>query len=121
MTDDRRWRIRLASTAEEGFRNILRWTEEQFGESQARACADTLTQAIQALSFGPNVAGSRARNDIADGLMALHVARRGRKGRHLVLYRVGSPSNPPVIDVLRLLHDAMDLPRHIPPLEQDVP
>ena len=119
MTDDRRWRIRLASTAEEDFRNILRWTEEQFGEAQARAYADTLTRAVQALSFGPNVAGARARNDVADGLMALHVARRGRRGRHLVLYRAGSPSDPPVIDVLRLLHDSMDLPRRMLPLEQN--
>ena len=46
------------------------------------------------------------------GIMALHVARCGRKGRHVVAYRVGAPAKPPVIDVLRVLHDAMDLSRH---------
>ncbi len=50
---------------------------------------------------------------MAKGVMALHVARGGRKGRHIVLCRVGAPANPPVIDVLRVLHDAMDLPRHV--------
>ena len=112
MTGDRQWRIRLASAAEDDFQNILRWTEERFGAAQARAYADTLTQAIQALAAGPHVAGARERNEIEHGLMALHVARQGRRGRHLVLYRVGLPHDPPVIDVLRLLHDSMDLPRH---------
>ena len=119
MTGDRQWRIRLTSAAEDDFRNILRWTRERFGEAQARAYADTLTRAIQALTSGPHVAGARERTEVADGLMALHVARKGRKGRHLVLYRVGSPDDPPVIDVLRLLHDSMDLPRHFPSGDND--
>ena len=45
--------------------------------------------------------------------MVLHVARRGRQGRHFVLYRADSQAETPVIDVLRLLHDSMDLPRHV--------
>jgi len=46
-----------------------------------------------------------------------HVARGGRKGRHIILFRIGSPAKPPTIDVLRLLHDAMDLPHHVKPGE----
>ena len=46
--------------------------------------------------------------------MTLHVARRGRTGRHLVVYRTGTPAvDPPIVEVLRLLHDSMDLSRHI--------
>ena len=45
--------------------------------------------------------------------MTLHVARGGRKGRHFVLYRVNTQGPTQVIDVLRLLHDSMDLSRHI--------
>jgi len=45
--------------------------------------------------------------------MTLHVARAGRRGRHFVLYRIASPSEPPGIDVLRLLHDSMDPARHV--------
>lgn len=117
--DGRRWRIRLAVAAESDFRNILRWTSERFGEAQARVYAETLTRAIETLAAGPQVPGSRRHDDIAEGLMTLHVARRGRKGRHLVLFRVGIPAEPPVIDVLRLLHDSMDLPRHVVTGEQD--
>ena len=113
MTGGGRWRVRLTATAESDFRNILRWTAERFGHAQARIYSETLTHAIQALTGGPHVAGSRQRDDIAEGLMTLHVARAGRRGRHFVLYRIASPSEPPGIDVLRLLHDSMDLARHV--------
>ncbi len=59
-------------------------------------------------------AGAKPRDDIAKGLLTLHVARRGRKGRHFVMFRVASERGSKVIEVLRLLHDAMDLPRHLP-------
>ena len=57
--------------------------------------------------------GSKKCNDIGEGLRVLHVARGGRKGHHFVLYRVQSQAKPPTIDVLRLLHDFMDLRRHV--------
>lgn len=66
--------------------------------------------AIEALEGGPDVLGARVRDDIQPGIRTLHVARQGRAGRHFVVFRVvGS-----YIDVLRLLHDSMDLPRHLP-------
>ena len=119
MTGDRRWRVRLTTTAESDFRNILRWTAERFGHAQARVYSETLKRAIQALDHGPHVAGSRQRDSIAEGLMTLHVTRYGRKGRHFVLYRIGSPSEPPTIDVLRLLHDSMDLVLHVGAAKDD--
>lgn len=121
MTGDRGWRVRLAAAAEEDFRDIVRWTAARFGEAQARLYADTLTRAIDALKDGSHVTGARLRNDIAEGLMAIHVARRGRKGRHLVFFRVASPTEPPTIDVLRLLHDSMDPVRHLVPGKRDEP
>ena len=109
----RRWRVRLTAAGEADVRDIVRWTANRFGVAQARAYADTLSRAIRALAEGPAVPGARRREDIAKGIMALHVARGGRKGRHIVLYRVAAPVSPPGIDVLRVLHDAMDLPRHM--------
>ena len=55
---------------------------------------------------------------LAKGLFALHVARHGRKGRHFVMLRIGQDQRGEVIEVLRLLHDAMDLPRHVPPMDE---
>jgi toxin ParE1/3/4 len=35
----------------------------------------------------------------------------GRKGRHLVVFRMADAQ---AIDVIRLLHDSMDLAKHLP-------
>jgi toxin ParE1/3/4 len=103
-----RWTVRLTATAEADFQSIIAWTSEQFGDRQAAVYAETL--AIAALSAGPTAVGSRERREIGKGLFTLHVARDSRKGRHFILFRVGS--NEHQIEVLRLLHDAMDLGLH---------
>lgn len=109
------WTVRLSAAAEADFRQILRWTADNFGPAQARAYADTLSSALQALSAGPATLGARARPDIGNDVGTLHVARNGRKGRHFVMFRIGGAQDGKVIDVLRLLHDSMDLERHLPP------
>lgn len=114
----RSWRVRLTAAAESDFQDILYWTAGRFGEAQARVYADTLSAALQALTAGPTVLGAKIRDDIAKGVFTLHVARGGRKGRHFVVFRVGKDEGREVIEVLRLLHDAMDLPRHVPPLDE---
>jgi toxin ParE1/3/4 len=114
----RSWTIRLTAAAEADFQDILRWTLEQFGEVQAQVYADTLSTALESLATGPKVIGAKARNDIARGLFTLHVARHGRKGRHFIMFRIGRDKNRKVIEVLRLLHDSMDLERHLPPTEE---
>ncbi|MGJ5181545.1 hypothetical protein ACQR16_32745 [Bradyrhizobium oligotrophicum] len=49
------------------------------------------------------------------GVRTLHVARLGRPGRQLLLYRVGGPQ---IIEIGRILHDRMDLRRH-PPFSEE--
>ncbi len=44
----------------------------------------------------------------------LHVARKGHKGSHIVLFRVAKIKQRDTIIVLRLLHERMDLARHLP-------
>lgn len=111
----RRWAVRLTSAAEVDFENILRWTAGQFGAHQARTYARTLTLAIEALHQGPDVLGATFRDDVAPGVRVLHVARSGRKGRHFIVFRVQEAGDSAAIEVLRILHDAMDLPRHLEP------
>ena len=113
----KRWTIRLTESAEADFQNILRWTKDQFGEAQARVYAQTLSAALEALADGgPTIIGAKARKEIAKGLFTLHVARQSRKGRHSLLFRVGQDdARREAIEVLRVLHDAMELPRHLPP------
>lgn len=115
MAVPKAWRVRLAAAAEADFRNIVLWTSDNFGARQARTYSATLSIALRALTKGPIKSGATPRDDIGKGIHTLHVARHGRKGRHFVVFRVGRDIHGEVIDVLRLLHDVMDLPRHIPP------
>jgi len=108
---DRRWRVRLGAAAEVDFANILKWTSENYGARQSHVYRNTLVQAISELTEGPNIAGSRARDEITAGLRTLHVMRRGRRGSHFLMYRAAPNST---IEIVRILHDRMDLRRHIP-------
>ena len=111
--DERSWSVRLTSPAEADFHNIIAWTLEQFGDRQAIIYAETLSSALDALTTGPTTVGVIERTDIGKGLFTLHVARSDRKGRHLVLFRVGADRERS-IEVLRVLHDAMDMGSHVP-------
>jgi toxin ParE1/3/4 len=106
------WRVRLAHAAEADLSAIVAWTATHFGATQAQKYAEVLTLAITALHDGPNVVGVKTRDDIAHGIKSLHVARMGHKGSHFVVFRAVADNT---IDVLRVLHESMDLPRHLQP------
>lgn len=108
------WPVHLTAAAESDFEQAVRWSAHEFGVNQARIYAETLTLAITALTEGPAVAGARYREDLGKRLMSLHVARLGRKGRHFVIFRTRRRGGNEVVEVLRLLHDSMDLARHLP-------
>lgn len=101
----------VVETARRDFASIVAWSADRFGDVQARRYADLVSSTIARLGDGPTVAGARPRPEIAAGLLTLHVGRTGRRARHLVPLR-GDPSARSV-DVLRILHDAMDLARHV--------
>jgi toxin ParE1/3/4 len=103
--------VRLSGTAEKDFQDIVQWTREAFGSLQARVYQEILIEALVELAGGPNVPGSIARDEIRPGLRSLHITRGRRRGRHLVIYRVVQPN---VIEVVRILHDAMDFAQHVP-------
>lgn len=103
-----KWRTRLGAAAELDFANILKWTAENFGERQSRLYRDTLVQAIEELAADPYLVASRTRDEILPGFRTLHVGRRGRRGRHLLLYRVVQGE---IIEITRILHDSMDFQR----------
>lgn len=105
------WHVRLTSQAEQDLFDIVSWTAKNFATHQAEYYAETITLAIEALHDGPEILGIRVREDIGSGILTLHVARHGRKGRHFVVLNT---SEGRIINVLRLLHDSMDLARHLP-------
>jgi toxin ParE1/3/4 len=104
------WKVVVAGTAKSDFDEIVRWTLSRFGTDQAAAYAETLNGALAALKAGPQVLGSRRRDDIGAELFTLHVARGGRRGRHFILFRVVR-DDVRALEVLRILHDRMDIAR----------
>ena len=107
------WSVRLTVAVETDFESIIGWTLEQFGNVPARLYAQVLSSAVEALTVGPDLPGAKARSEIGKHLFTLHVAREGNRGRHFVLFRVDAAPGRRQIDVLRILHDAMDLQRHV--------
>ncbi|HKV15023.1 MAG TPA: type II toxin-antitoxin system RelE/ParE family toxin [Reyranella sp.] len=105
------WRVRLGAAAELDFANVLKWTTENFGARQSRAYRDALVRAIAELADGPDLPGAKTRDEIMPGLRTLHIARHGRRGSHFLMYR-STPER--TIEIIRILHEGMDLQRHIP-------
>jgi toxin ParE1/3/4 len=114
------WSVLITAPAAADLQEILHWTLLQFGNRQAHVYAETLISAIEALESGPAISGVKDRAEIAKGLFTLHVARKGRKGRHFVLFRIASGSPGRQLEVLRLLHDATDLRRQLVRVAEDL-
>jgi len=106
------WRPVLSRPAEQDFIGIIRWTAENFGARQASAYRDLMLQSLLKLRRGPDVLGARSRDELGPGLFTLNVGRRGKPGRHLLLYR---PQSGQIIEILRVLHQSMDLELYVSP------
>lgn len=105
------WTVRLADQAAQDVEDILDWTLEQFGPMQLESYTDVINAALEALDAGPQLIDVRRRPELGDDVAILHVARRGRKGRHQLVFRVDETAC--LIEILRILHDSVDLARHL--------
>jgi toxin ParE1/3/4 len=114
LTTDEPWTVRLTALAEADFRGIVEWTVENFGDRQALVYAQTLLAALEKLTSGPAAVGVRERQEISQGIRTLHVGSASRPGRHIIVFRLAAEGRATrAIEVLRLLHEAMDLEQHI--------
>jgi toxin ParE1/3/4 len=108
------WIVRLGEDAEHDLASISAWTAERFGARQAELYADAISRAIGEIAAHPLGGRSKARDqDIGAGYRTLHVAKTGRRARHLCLYRCDEKNG--LIMIVRILHDSMDLSIHLPP------
>lgn len=107
------WTVRLSAAAQEDYKQILRWSRDSFGQLQARVYKVTLDLALKDLCEGPEIVGVKLRSDIYPDSYTLHVERKGRKGRHFIHFQVGAAADGRFLNVLRILHDQMDLARHL--------
>ena len=107
------WRVRLTKTARRDIAKTLSDTRQMFGVPQEDVYRALIASAIQRLTRGPDVPGSISRERLWTGVRSLHLDRVGGRGSHMVVYRVEAGQ---VIEVLRLLHQRMDIARHVPKL-----
>ncbi|MBP2291548.1 type II toxin-antitoxin system RelE/ParE family toxin [Azospirillum rugosum] len=112
--------FRLTRRAERDFADILTETVQRFGRIQFEAYRALLTTAIEAVAAMPQRPGSRPRDELARNVRTFHAALVGKRmsaARHVIVYRVGADG---VVEILRLLHDSMDVRRHaVIPMESD--
>jgi len=104
--------IRLTQTAENDLQQIIRWTAGKYRRRQAKTYGITLTKAIEDLANGPTISGVRSLEEIGPNIHTLHVAHQGRRGGHILVFRTSS-STANYIEVLRVLHVAMEIRRHL--------
>lgn len=104
------WQINQTRQARKDREDIIRWTVQQFGTRQAVIYTETIALALEALGSGPHTPGTKQQTELGPNIYTLHIARNGRKGRHFIVFRVSGEN---VIDVLRILHDRMDLLTHL--------
>lgn len=105
-----KWSVRLSETAQRDFDGIYVWTAVHFGVAQARTYRGIVLQALKLLRDGPDVHGTRSHPGLPAGFRTLHVMRSGKRGRHFIVFDTPTADR---IRVVRILHEAMDLSRHV--------
>lgn len=105
------WTVRLVALSERDFHEVIKRSAQDFGPRQAEVYAETLALAINALrDAGPQAIGVKERKEIGTGIFTLHATNHKRKASHFLVFRVLEIRT---IEILRILHDRMDLARHI--------
>ncbi len=105
------WTVRLVAVSERDYLEVIKRSAEDFGTRQAEVVAETLALALNALrERGPKAIGVKTREEIGPGIFTLHTARSKRKASHFLAFGVLEIRT---IEILRILHDRMDLARHI--------
>ena len=90
---------------------IAEYTLETWGERQTVKYRNLLEQGFAKIAAAPLTPRSKDRDELFPGCRSFHV------GKHVILYRVKGD----VVEVARVLHDSMELDRHIPAEFRGIP
>ncbi|MCY1408049.1 Toxin ParE1 [compost metagenome] len=110
---------RISREARSDIIDILEHSQTRFGQAARQRYQGLILAALQELASTPDRLGSIPRDEIAPGLRSLHLfhcrggssIQRVQPPRHIVFYRVREDE---VIEVVRLLHDAMEVRLRFP-------
>lgn len=100
-------RVTRSAAAEDDIREILVYTIDKWGIEQAVRYADLIEEAIETIATDPTA--GRERFEVRDGILAHHIAQRGRNASHLLYYRVVLGA----VQLVRVLHERMDPDLHL--------
>ncbi len=113
----------LAPAADRDIHGILRWTQEHFGEQASIRYEHLIATAITDIAQHSERLGVKERLDLARGLFTYHLSSSRERAatlsrrvkvkhpRHFLVFR---HKGTHTVEVLRVLHDRMDLERHLP-------
>lgn len=101
-------RVFFSEAAKADIRAILRETREKFGPMQVPRYRALIAEARERLQQMPTL-GHR-REGLPPEARLFHISQPGRSASHFFLFRVNDTEGR--IDVLRVMHEAMDIPRH---------
>lgn len=108
-------KLRLTKQAQVDLATVFKQSREQFGDDAQRRYERLLNAAMRELAANPRPPGVRAASSAAEGAWLYHsrhasrripAAERVGRPRHIIVYRVAGDE----VRILRVLHDAMDLP-----------
>lgn len=111
---------RLSHTALSDIEDVLRYSHVQFGSHARVRYQELIRTAIEDLAETPNRVGSSPRDELSKGLRSFHLTYVRKQAatatgtvqrpRHVVFYRWADDQ---VIEVARILHDAMEIRQHL--------
>ncbi len=114
-------RFFLSPAGERDVRRILEQSLEQFGDTAMSRYRALIVQAILDVADDPHRVGSLGRPEVAAMARTYHIANsrdrvpkaagRVKNPRHFLLYRVFSDGK---VEIGRVLHESMELSRHLP-------
>ena len=112
-------KYRISHDAQADIVDILRFTHNRFGDAARRRYQALIGAALAAVAPAPQQVGSISREELGAGLRSIHLVycrsmpNVGKvvRPRHFVCYRVATDQ---VREVVRVLHDSMDLDQHLP-------
>ncbi|MCY7355758.1 MAG: type II toxin-antitoxin system RelE/ParE family toxin [Lysobacter sp.] len=114
-------RYRLAAAAQSDIVQLLAYTQRSFGVAARQRYQTLLLTALRDVAAEPERIGSVARSELGEQVRSYHLRHSRdraanadgfvRRPRHLLLFRW---TQPELIDVARVLHDAMEIERHLP-------
>ena len=115
------YQVEIARAAEQDIAAVLDFSFEQFGERARLRYEALIAAALEDLRTEPLRPASQDRQTIHIGVRSYHLRHSRMRGaneygevrapRHLFLYDVPQTG---LVRILRLLHDSMELERHLP-------